>query len=94
MATKQMTLATGYHQCARCHASIKVGEFYHRDGPRFTHSAACSAPVAVRVAAPAPVLDLSTTGPRFYRCPRCGVRGRGGAYPFSTCPDVACDDCA
>lgn len=28
----------------------------------------------------------------FYRCPRCGTTGHGGAYPFSTCPPT-CDDC-
>ena len=34
----------------------------------------------------------TSTGPAFYRCPSCGVTGRGGDYPFSTCPPT-CDDC-
>ena len=31
---------------------------------------------------------------RYYRCRECGVRGAGGAHPFSTNPSSGyCDDC-
>lgn len=37
-------------------------------------------------------VKTNSAGKPFYRCPRCGTTGYGGAYPFSTCPPT-CDDC-
>ena len=49
-------------------------------------------PEWLRKFVPAAGAAAKTSGPAFYRCPSCGTTGRGGAYPFSTCPP-ACDDC-